>query len=105
MSRMLVLSAALVPLLATSALADRVPPSRVLTRDAVAASCATLGAAARSWGLEQGSGAFGCQNMTTGQAITCKPDGTCTDYVGDPRWRRIRDVLDKYGKTPKLQRI
>jgi hypothetical protein len=48
-------------------------------------------------------GTDGCQSTATGQAISCTADGACKDYVGDPRWRKVRDVVDSYSKTEPKQ--
>jgi hypothetical protein len=101
-----VLAAGFLAITAGVAAADYAPPVRILTRDAVAAACVELGAAGKSWGLEAEQGGYGCQNTTTGQAVMCQADGSCKDYVGDPRWRRVRDVVDRYSKKqPRLQPI
>ncbi len=102
MTKSFMLAGVFVSLTAVAAFADYAPHVRVVTRDAVAASCAELGDAAKGWGLT-GDGAYGCQSTVTGQAISCTADGACKDYVGDPRWRKVRDVVDSYSKTAPKQ--
>lgn len=97
-----VLAGVFISFTAVAALADYAPHVRVVTRDDVAASCTALGASGKSWGLT-GGGAYGCQSTATGQAISCTADGACKDYVGDPRWRKVRDVVDSYSKTEPKQ--
>ena len=102
MPKFVLLSACLVFLFPAQAFADYAPDKHPSTRAEVAAQCALLGDKGRSWGIEDESGPYGCQNAETGQALNCGPDGQCTDYVGDPRWRHIQSILKGAGQPKKL---
>jgi hypothetical protein len=76
-----------------TATADLAPHPTPRSRDEVAAACAPLGGRGEYWGLDRDTGAYGCRNLDNGNAIDCSEKGLCTDYVGDPRWKRIHDLL------------
>ena len=58
-----------------------------------AVACARLGAQGEGWGLDAAAGAYGCRNTETGNTVICEANGLCTDYSGDPRWKRIQEIL------------
>ena len=83
----LILSSLLLAVLAMPALTGSPPVKSRNTPDAVANACGALGANGETLTM-------GCRNTTTGAAVTCKADGTCTDYFADPRYGKIKAVLD-----------
>jgi hypothetical protein len=93
MKTTVLLSALAVLTFSLPAFADYAPKTRPATREEVSASCASLGAAGKGWGLEAATGDFGCQNTVNGNALACTADGNCTDHAGDPRWSRIQMLL------------
>jgi len=78
--------------LAAPVLAGSPPVKSKVTPDSVAASCEALG----SRGETLGNGA-GCRNTTTGAAVVCSGN-QCTDYFADPRYAKIKSILDA-GRT------
>lgn len=69
------------------------PGRHMVGRAELAQSCAALGSAGKGWGLTAATGPYGCQNLGNGNAVTCDQAGQCRDYFGDPRWRRIHDLI------------
>lgn len=95
MTRLFFTAAILLPLVSMPALAGSPPDLSRMTPDAVAASCAALGDRAES--LANGAG---CRNTETGAAVVCEGD-QCTDYFADPRYAKIKDILDKNRVNPQ----
>jgi hypothetical protein len=64
------------------------PLKSKVTPESVTASCLALGAQGEV--IAKGAG---CRNTDTGAAVTCS--GTqCTDYFADPRYKKIKGILD-----------
>jgi hypothetical protein len=93
MKKTVLLSAFAILACSLPALADYAPKTHPASREEISASCASLGAVGRSWGLDAQTGGFGCQNTTNGNAVSCTADGQCTDHAGDPRWSRIQLLI------------
>jgi hypothetical protein len=75
------------------------PPVKSSTPpDSAAASCLALGASGET--LANGKG---CRNTETGAAIVCSGD-QCTDYFADPRYKKIRAILDQNKVRPQQGR-
>jgi len=83
-------------------ISDYAPDKRPAGRDEVKDLCIAMGAAGMGFGLD-GTGSYGCQNTVNGNALICGADGQCTDHVGDPRWRRIKTLIDGAGKKEGLR--
>jgi hypothetical protein len=104
--KFLVLPAVIVSSFAAPALADisnYAPDKRVIGRGELTSICLAMGDTGKGFNLGGTSGTYGCQNQNNGNAITCNGDGQCTDHVGDPRWRRIKTLIDNAGKQKGLQ--
>jgi hypothetical protein len=101
MTRTFFLSAVLTSLLAMPALAGSPPAPSTSGPANLAAACETLGDGGESYA---NGGTTGCINTATGAALTCDADGTCTDHFADPRYAKIKAVLDaargRDAKTP-----
>jgi hypothetical protein len=103
--RIFVLSGLMFAALPVSAIADisnYAPDKRIVGRDEAKSICLAMGDTGKGFNLDGTSGAYGCQNQINGNAITCTGDGQCTDHVGDPRWRRIKELIDNAGKKQGL---
>lgn len=85
---------------ATPAFASFAPIKYSISRDELAARCALLGDRSESWGLDSAVGDYGCRNTDNGNTVKCTAQGRCTDYGGDPRWKRIKAILEG-GKAQK----
>jgi hypothetical protein len=99
--RFFVLPALIVSIFATNALADisnYAPDKRVIGRGELTSICLSMGDTGKGFNLGGTTGDYGCQNQDNGAAVTCSGDGQCTDHVGDPRWRRIKELIDNAGK-------
>ncbi len=83
--------------LAAPALASFAPIKYSISREDLAARCELLGDKGESWGLEASAGDYGCRNSDNGNTVKCTANGRCTDYGGDPRWKKIQAIL-KGGK-------
>ena len=92
----LMFAALLVP--AFAGISNYAPDKRIVGRDEAKTICHSMGDVGKGFNLDGPSGAYGCQNQINGNAITCAGDGQCTDHVGDPRWRRIKELIDGAGK-------
>jgi hypothetical protein len=92
--------AAIIFALSGAAFASYPPIKYTKSRAGLAQSCALLGSKGESWGLDRQTGAYGCRNIENGNAVSCTADGKCSDYSGDPRWKRIQ-ILLKGGKVQK----
>ncbi len=64
------------------------PVKSKVTPGNVASTCLALGAMGET--LANGTG---CRNTTTGAAVDCS-GGQCTDYFADPRYNKIKSILD-----------
>ena len=65
------------------------PPAKSkVTPGNVASTCLALG----TMGETLANGA-GCRNIGTGAAVDCS-GGQCTDYFADPRYNKIKSILD-----------
>ena len=105
MTRIFVLSALVLLSLPAAAQADistYALDKRIVGRDEAKTICLSMGDVGRGFNLDGTSGAYGCQNQVNGNAITCVGDGQCTDHVGDPRWRRIKELIDNAGKKQSV---
>ena len=100
MIRYLLGAALLATFCAGTALASYPPIKYAKSRIELARTCALLGSQGEGWGLDQTSGAYGCRNIENGNAVHCTAEGRCSDYSGDPRWKRIQHLL-KGGKGQK----
>jgi len=92
MTRILV-SALLLALTVSEAAASYAPLKYTRSRSEIASTCQNLGGKGRGFGLNATSGRYGCANVETGNTVRCEDDGRCTDYSGDPRRRRIEELL------------
>ena len=99
MTRLFLTAALLLPLTAMTAFAGSPPDLSRQTPDEVANSCATLGAKGES--VADGAG---CRNTETGAAVICEGN-QCTDYFADPRYAKIKDILDKSRLKPLAPKI
>lgn len=86
-------------LTAIAAEASYPPIKYTRTRADLAAACTALGPRGQGYGFDQQTGPYGCRDIESGNAVTCKGDGSCTDYSGDPRWKKIHDWLN--GNAPQ----
>ena len=85
--------------LALPASAGSPPVKSKVTPGNVTASCLALGAQ----GEVIANGA-GCRNTETGAAVTCTGN-QCTDYFADPRYKKIKGILDAAKNTPQKAQI
>jgi hypothetical protein len=92
MTRLLI-AAALLAFAASEAMAGYAPLKYSRSRDEIAAACGALGAEGQGFGLDETTGGYGCTNTENGNAVICEEDGRCTDYSGDPRRKRIEELL------------
>jgi hypothetical protein len=90
MIAILLLAAAALP-----AAAGTAPVKSKLSPGTVATSCKALGA-------DGAALATGCVNTKTGGAVTCA-GGQCTDYFADPRYSKIKALLDADRAKPQQQ--
>ncbi len=104
MSKSLFATALVLTNLSSAAFASYPPIKYTKSRAEIAQSCALLGDKGEGWGLNRQTGAYGCRNTVNGNAVSCNADGKCRDYSGDPRWRRIQDLL-KGANAPKSVRL
>ncbi len=81
--------------LALPASAGSPPVNSKVTPGSVATSCLALGAT----GEVIANGA-GCRNTGTGAAVTCS-GSQCTDYFADPRYKKIKGILDAAKNAPQ----
>ncbi len=100
MFRTLLAATALIAALSSTAFASYAPIKYPKGRAELAVACEKLGSAGKGYGLDSTSGAYGCRNTETGGAIQCTPDGQCTDYSADFRWKKIQEILSG-GKAQK----
>ncbi|HUR43770.1 MAG TPA: hypothetical protein VMZ01_06700 [Aestuariivirga sp.] len=100
MTKLLLAVSAIVVTLSGVAFASYPPIKYSKSRAQLAQSCALLGSKGESWGLDRQMGAYGCRNTENGNAVSCTAEGSCRDYSGDPRWKRIQ-ILLKGGKVQK----
>ena len=82
-----------------AAFASYTPIKYEKSRVELAEACALLGAKGESWGLDRQTGPYGCRNTENGNAVDCTTDGKCSDFSGDPRWKRIQ-ILLRQGQAP-----
>ena len=104
MSKSLIVAALALTTLASAAFASYPPINYAKSRTGIARSCALLGSKGEGWGLDRQTGAYGCRNTENGNAVSCTADGKCKDYSGDPRWKRIQDLL-KGANAPRSIRL
>jgi hypothetical protein len=93
------------PVAAQADISNYAPDKRVVGRDEAKTICLTMGDVGKGYNLDGTSGTYGCQNQVNGNAITCAPDGQCTDHVGDPRWQRIKDLIDATRKQDAPRKL
>lgn len=93
MIRPLLAASALVMALAIPAAAGSPPVASETESDALATSCAALGSKGEAV-------ANGCRNTETGAALTCDANGQCKDYFADPRYAKIKAILDANRNAP-----
>ena len=67
-----------------------------MTPESVTSSCLALGTMGES--IANGTG---CRNTKTGAALTCDKNGPCKDYFADPRYGKIKAILDAERKQPQ----
>ncbi|MGH6908192.1 MAG: hypothetical protein ACREDX_10090 [Aestuariivirga sp.] len=101
MTRSFFTAAIIITILAVTAFAGSPPIKYGKSRVELAQSCALLGGRGESWGLDRQTGAYGCRDTGNGHAVYCTANGKCSDYSGDPRWKRIQ-ILLKGGKEQKV---
>lgn len=94
-----ILSTLFLTSLAVPALAGSPPTTSKLQPEAVAESCAALGPTGQR--LAQGTG---CRNTETGAAVLCSGD-QCTDYFADPRYSKIKSLLDANRVRPQQRAL
>jgi len=92
MTRLLIASL-LLALGVSEAAASYAPLKYTRSRGEIAAACEALGTRGQGFGLANGTGDYGCTNVETGNTVLCTGDGRCTDYSGDPRRRRVEELL------------
>ena len=100
MTKSIVIAAVILTALSSAAFASYPPIKYHKSRAELARSCASLGSRGEGWGLDKQTGAYGCRNIENGNAVSCTAEGECSDYSGDPRWKRIQ-ILLKGGKVQK----
>ncbi len=93
MTQSLLAATAILIAFSGAAFASYPPIKYAKSRAELAQSCALLGGRGEGWGLDQQTGAYGCRNTGNGNAVHCSADGRCSDYSGDPRWKRIQRLL------------
>ena len=101
----LLVSSAILAILTVPALADYAPGKKPVSRTELKSICDGMGVRGVGMNLGAVSGRYSCQNAETGNAITCGPDGQCTEYGGDPRWQRIQALIKGAGKKDRPKRI
>lgn len=94
MTRSFLAAAILLPLFVMPSLAGSPPDVSRQTPDQVSASCAALGDKGEA--LANGAG---CRNTETGAVLICEGN-QCTDYFADPRYSKIKDILDRNRVKP-----
>lgn len=87
-----ILLAGIALLFAPAAFAGSPPRTAPVTPAEVSTACAAAGDAAEPI-------AGGCLNTQTGGAIACDDGGRCKDYFADPRYTKIRKLLDANRKV------
>jgi hypothetical protein len=87
----LTLLAGLAVLIAAPAIAGSPPGTIPSTSTDVAAACRDAGPGTVPFA---GGGLTGCQNTVTGGAVACGTDGQCRDFFADPRYGKIKAILD-----------
>ena len=102
MSKVFVLSAVLVTALAVPALAGSPPTPSKTGPDMLAAACGALGEDGER--ISRGN-LTGCVNTTTGAALTCEAGGRCMEYFADPRYAKVKAILDGNGKQEMPTRL
>lgn len=95
MSFRVVFVSACLAVLAVPAFAGSPPVKSSVTPESAAAACAALGPS----GEPLGNGA-GCRNTLTGAAVICS-GSQCTDYFADPRYAKIKAILDAGKANPQ----
>ena len=93
MTKSIFATTAILLFLSLPAAAGSPPVESETSPDAVAASCAALGARGEAI-------ANGCRNTETGAALACDANGQCKDYFADPRYGKIKIILDR-NKVPQ----
>jgi hypothetical protein len=88
-----ILAALLLLALAPSAWASAPPIEYMMSRAHLASACAALDPRGEGWGLDAAAGPYGCRNTENGNTVSCTENGLCTDYSGDARRKRIREIL------------
>jgi hypothetical protein len=91
MNRTVFATAALLIALAMPANAGTAPVVSKATPETITAACGQLGSKGEDLGT---NGSVGCRNTETGAAAVCSADGQCKDYFADPRYKRIKAILD-----------
>jgi len=94
-TRVFLFSTALVTGLALPAFAGAPPVTIPASPADVAAICAE--SPGNTDPIASG-GLTGCRNTRTGGAVACDADGRCRDYFADPRYPRIKAILDNARK-------
>lgn len=102
MTRVFLFTTALMAGLTVPALAGTPPTTRNQSPEAVAAACAELGSKGQVVAFGTTTG---CQNTSTGAAVTCDANGQCKDYFADPRYRKIKTILDSATKQQAPARL
>ena len=78
------------------------PPVKIPATPAeVEARCTAAGASAEAIATD---GLTGCQNTETGAAVLCTGD-QCTDYFADPRYKKIKQLLDANRTRPQQRAL
>ena len=95
-----ILLAGIALLAATPALAGSPPVKSPASPAGIAAACAESGPAVSPI---MSGGRTGCQNTSTGGAVTCGTDGRCQDYFADPRYGTIKAIIDANRKDTRQQ--
>lgn len=80
--------------LSAPAFASFAPIKYAISRGDLAARCELLGSKGEGWGFEASTGDYGCRNTDNGNTVKCTTDGRCTDYAGDPRWKKVKAILE-----------
>lgn len=91
MLRVIFTTATILAACSIPALAGTAPVKAKTTPGDLASLCDSMGPKGESF--KQGT-SVGCLNIETGAALVCTAGGQCTDYFADPRYKKIRTILD-----------
>ena len=89
----------LTAILPAAAMAGSPPVKAKTAPENLVEVCSSMGAEGQT--VANGNG---CVNTRTGGAVVCA-GGQCTDYFADPRYAKIKTILDKNRATPQQRAL